>query len=115
VTGDVGDPKAEVYADKKVEKIFHDSMRLETSQAGWTFPARTHQKELHLLFDKKPTQQQIDTINKRLPLFEEAFMEKDEYAAYIGRLDLKVERVELVKIEVKETPLRILDEPKSAL
>lgn len=111
----VGEGEASVYVDKEVEKAFRDSMRIEMSPSGWSLPARVHDKELHLLFEDEPTKEQVKIIKERLPLFEEAFYKNDEYAQYIGKLNLKVEHLELVRIEIKETPIKIFDDPKSAL
>lgn len=117
LTGVVGEPDDETskYVDKEVTKSFKNSLRMERSPAGWLLPARVEGKELHILFKEEPTEEQINIIKKRLPSFESEFMEKDEYSKYIGHLDLKVERIELVRVEVRETPLKILDDPKLAI
>lgn len=115
IVGEEDDLEATRFIDKEVKKSFLGSMRIEGGEEGWKTPCRCDNNEVHLLFDSEPSDEQIKIIKDRLPLFEEEYREKDVYAEYIGDLNLGVKRIELSKVETRETPLAILDEPKSAL
>lgn len=115
VVGEEDDTRATRFIDREVAKEFQNTMRIERGDKGWRTPCRSDGNEVHLLFRVHPSVEQIKIIKDRLPLFEEDYKEKDVFAEYIGDLNLQVERIELTKVETKETPLSILDEPKSAL
>lgn len=115
IVGEEEDGHSTRFIDDEVKRAFLGTMRIEKSESGWKTPCRTEGNVVELLFEVEPTDKQIQIIKERLPLFEEAYSTKDVYAEYIGDLNLKVERMEILKVETKVTPLQILDDHKSAL
>lgn len=115
IVGEEDDGHSTRFIDDGVEENFLGTMRIEKSESGWKAPCRSEGNEVHLLFENEPTPEQIKIIKDRLPKFPEAYKQRDVYAEYIGNFDMKIEHLEILKVETKVTPLMILNDPKSSL